>query len=138
MRLSARMLDSVAGVNNFNYAQTVELTEGDSPTVYFQLIDASQDRADKGFVPAGRRYMPASGATLTVVLGNIDDARKVTKSCTQPYASDPSIWSFQLLASDTVRGTVNMTLTLTESSKVTKGLVQQAISVECLNGLERL
>ncbi len=138
MRLSVRMLDSVSGVNNFNYANSVGMTEGDSPTVYFQLIDASQDRADQGFVPSGRRYVPASGATVSVLFGNVDDARKVSKSATQPYAGDPSIWSITLLPTDTIRGTVNMVVTLTEGLKVTKGVLQQALSVEALDGMTRL
>jgi hypothetical protein len=138
VRLSLRMLDSVSGVNNFNYANSVGMTEGDSPTVYFQLVDLSQDRADQGFVPAGRRYCPAAGATMTVNLLHVDDARKVVKTATQPFANDPSIWCFSLLPTDPVRGTVNVVVTLSEGLKQTKGVLQQALSVEPLDGMTRL
>jgi hypothetical protein len=114
------------------------MTEGDSLDVYFQLVDLSRDRAVDGFVPEGRRYVPAAAATLTVVLQNIDDARKVTKTATQPYSQDPSIWKFSISSSDTIRGTVNAILTLTEGSKVTKGLLSNAIGVQGLDGMSRL
>jgi hypothetical protein len=138
MRLTARILENVSGVNSWQYADQASFTEGDAPTIYFQLVDASSDRADQGFVPGGRRYVPASGATLTVLIDHIDDARKLTKVATQPYAGDLSIWSIQLLSSDKLRGTLNLKLTLTESGKVTYGLVQSALGVQSLDGMTRV
>ncbi len=139
MRLSARILENCLSVNSFDYANQAEFTEGDAPLITIQLVDLSQDRADKGFVPAGKRYAPAAGALLSVTLDHIDDARKVTKVATQPYPLlDPSIWTIQLLTTDKVRGTVNLQLTLTEGVKVTKGLLQQALSVGALDGMTRL
>lgn len=138
MLLSLRILENVSGVNAFDYAQQARMTEGDVPTIYFQLVDLARDRADKGFVPAGRRYVPAAGATLSVVLDNVDGARKVTRAATQPYATDPSIWAVTLTTADTIRGTVNMKVTLTEGSTVTRGLLQAAVSVQALDGMARL
>lgn len=139
MRLSARILNNVSGVNAFDYAEAAEFTEGDAPTIYLQLIDLSQDKAEKGFVPAGRRYCPASGATLSVVLDNIDDSRKLTKIATQPYPTqDPSIWSVTLLSTDKIRGTANLKLTLTESSKTTYGFLSAGAIVSSMDGMTRL
>jgi hypothetical protein len=127
MLLSARILNDVGGVNTFSYAQVAEFTEGDAPTIYFQLIDESLDRDSR---PAGRRYMPAAGATLQVVIHNIDDAKTATRFATQPFAQDPSIWSISLLTTDTVRGTCSVKLTLTEGAKVTRGTASNVISAD--------
>jgi hypothetical protein len=117
MYLSARMLENVVNVNSFDQVLQVRFSEGDSPNIYFSLIDLNQDLPQQGFSPSGRRYVPVANSSVSVVLDNIDDARKVTRSATQPYpTTDPSIWCVQLTPSDTVRGTVSMKLTLIEPS----------------------
>lgn len=121
MQLSARFLIDVSSVNSFENASQVEFSFGDDQVIYLQLVDASLDRPEQGFSPAGRRYMPATGATLKVTLGNINDAKKVVRFASQPFASDPSIWSIQLLGTDPVRGTVNMQLQLIETSRTLNG-----------------
>jgi hypothetical protein len=138
MRLSARILENVSGVNAFDYANQASFTEGDTPTIYIQLIDASKDRAEQGFVPAGRRYVPATGATLEVTFDHIDSARKVVRAASQPFPGDPSIWAVNVMSTDKIRGTVNVKLSLTEGPKVTKGLLQQALAVEALDGMTRI
>lgn len=139
MRLSARILENVTGVNTWSHADQAEFTEGDAPTIYLQLIDLSQDRADKGVVPGGRRFIPAAGATLSVLLDALDDSRKITRAATQPYAQDPSIWALQLLATDKIRGTISLKLTLTEPGpKITYGVVAAALRVSTLDNMTRL
>lgn len=124
MLLSCQMLQNVVDVNTFEYDTQVSFTQGDGPTIYFQLIDANKDRVENGFHPAGRRYMPAAGATLNVVVDSIDDSKKVTRTAVQPFASDPSIWSLTFMGSDTIRGTATLRLTLSESAKITRGSSQ--------------
>lgn len=129
MRLSARMLDNVSSVNSFAYVDQVEFTEGDATRVYFQLIDVTQDKGAQGFKPAGRRYMPAAGATLSVTLENIDDDKAITRAASQYSALDPSIWYVTIMATDVIRGTVNLALALTQSSVVTRGRVEAAVAI---------
>jgi hypothetical protein len=117
MQLSARFLNDVSGVNSFEIANQVEFFAGDNQTIYFQLVDASLDRPEQGFSPAGRRYMPASGSTLQVTFMSVDDAKKVVRMATQPFATDPSIWSVALLPSDPMKGTVSLKFVLTEPSR---------------------
>jgi hypothetical protein len=126
--LSARILKNVNGVNAFEHAPVMEFTEGDGPTIYFQLVDSTSDRAEQGFFPPGRRYVPNVGATLQCVLHHIDDARKVTRFASQPFPQDTSIWALTLLPTDTIRGTTDMLLTLTEGSRVTRGALRSSIS----------
>lgn len=130
MLLSARILTSVANVNVFEYADVAEFTEGDGPAIYFQIVDASLDRNHR---PSGRRYMPAAGATLEVVIHSIDDDKKVTRYASQPFSTDPSIWKLQLQSSDQVRGTCSMKLTLVEGSTTTRGHVDSVISAHAQN-----
>ncbi len=46
MLLSARWLINVASVNDWDYADKVEFSEGDPVSVYFQLTDLSRDNAE--------------------------------------------------------------------------------------------
>lgn len=124
MLLSARILTDVANVNVYEASDVVEFTEGDAPTIYFQLVDAS---LDKGHRPPGRRYIPMAGATLQVVIQNIDDAKTVTRYAMQPFAQDLSIWSLVLQPTDNIRGVCSLTLKLTETSKVTRGFAENVI-----------
>lgn len=117
MQLSARLLNDVASVNSYETVSSLEFTAGDNQTVYFQLIDASLDRPEQGFNPAGRRYMPPASSTLSLQMLNIDDAKKVTRFCTQPFAQDPSIWAVTILTTDPMAGTVSLKFTLAEPSK---------------------
>jgi hypothetical protein len=130
MLLSARILQDVASVNTFRPVQQLKFTKGDTLTIYFQLIDASLDTAGEGYNPVGRRYVPAAGATLSVVVDNIDVAKKVTKTATKPFSGDDSIWSISIASTDVIpSGTASLQFTLTESAKITKGVLLAALGV---------
>jgi hypothetical protein len=129
MVLSARILNNVASANSFDWADQAEFTQGDTVDIYFQLIDTTVDKAVKGFVPGGRRYIPAAGATLSVKLDNIDDAVALTRSATQPFSGDLSIWKLTILATDAIVGTCALALTLTEGAKVTRGRAEAAVLI---------
>jgi hypothetical protein len=124
------MLDSVADVNHFQYVDVLQFTEGDLPTIFFQLIDAAMDRAEKGFVPGGRRYVPAAGTTLTVTLQSIDSAKTITRVATQPFPNDTSIWAVALTTGDSIVGFRDMKLTLVEPLSTKYGFVRHAVSVQ--------
>jgi len=133
MLLSARPLVDVSGVNSFQVAEQIRFSQGDATVIYLQLINSALDTAGKGFSPAGRRYIPASGATLSVVLDNIDDDKKITRSATQPYASDGSIWAITVLSTDDIgAGTMSLKLTLTEGATVTRGVALGVVGIVSL------
>jgi hypothetical protein len=129
MLLSARVLQDVANANSFEYGSEICWTEGDTLNIYFQLIDASLDTPLQGFSPAGRRFVPATGATLEITLENLDDGKKLTRLATQPFANDGSIWALQVLASDKIRGTPQARFKLTQSTVVTTGLLKNGIKI---------
>ena len=128
-KLGARILRDVANVNVFRVAERGAFTEGDTVNVYFQLMDQSVDLPTEGFNPPYRRFVPAAGATLSVVLESLDMDKKVTRSCTQPFSQDPSIWMLSVLNTDKIRGTVTMSLVLTQSGVATRGRLQPALDV---------
>lgn len=135
MLLSYRFLTDVASVNSYEATTTLEINQGDQQDLYFQLIDRSIDRTEQGFNPAGRRYMPPAGSTMTVTMTNLDTGpsilssssfdvpaprinpttpRQVVRACVQPFAGDASMWKIPVLSSDPLFGTVNLKMTLTE------------------------
>ena len=127
MILSARILQDVCSVNVYKVAQNAIFSQGDTTYIYLQLIDASVDTAMQGFNPSGRRYIPATGATLTVTLDSLNLANKLVRSATMPFAQDGSIWKLSILATDKLNCTSPLKLTLNESGKVTTGQLQNAI-----------
>lgn len=128
MLLSARPLVDVTTVNSFEFATTIQATEGDTIDLYFQLLDKSLDLPTEGFMPSGRRFVPATGATLQVVLQSIDGAKTITRYAQQPFSQDQSIWRLPILSTDSAKGTYSLQLTLTEGTKVTRGVAHQFVS----------
>lgn len=129
MLLSARLLNDVASVNSWEPAEVAEFTAGDTVDVYFVLIDSSLDKAIQGFSPAGRRYVPATGATMSVTVESVDDSQAITRLATQPFPQDGSIWKLSILSTDTISGTANLRLRLTEGGVVKTGLVKNALRI---------
>lgn len=138
MLLSCLMLENVASVNDFDVVDRMEFNEGDAPAIYLQLIDANKRRSCQGYVPTGLRYMPADDATLQVTIENVNAAKKIVRLAEQPFAQDPSIWKLSLMPADSVAGTLNLRLLLTEpaglSTKVTNGYVSAAVAVRSATG----
>lgn len=133
MLLSCRFLNKVADVNTFSYTNQLNFTQGDTTTVYLQVVDASIDLPTEGFNPPYRRYMPQAGATLKVTLDNLNTSKKIVRFATQPFPLDPSIWSFPILATDQLVGTVSILLQLTEGVIVTYGTVIGGIGIGAQN-----
>lgn len=129
MILSCRILDNVVDVNDYDIVPQFEATQGDTNTVYIQLVDSASNKASAGFNPPGKRYIPAVGSTLTVLANSLDDAKKVTRIATQPFPLDGSIWSFQILGTDPIVGTCNLKLTLNETGVMLRGVAPMVISI---------
>ncbi len=140
MILTARFLTNVVDVNTWDSTQYIEFAEGDAVRVYLVLVDASKDKATPYSAylggSGGRRYMPASGATLQVVVTNLDDAKAYSKVATQAFpTTDPSIWYFTISTNDDVKGTPSLQLALTENAVTSRCLVKAAIRVAPVSGV---
>jgi hypothetical protein len=138
MRLSLRPLTDVQNVNSYEVVPgEITWTEGDVLTFYFQLCDISLDTSAQGYSPPGRRYVPAAGSTLTVILENVDDDKKITRTATQPFATDGSIWSISILSSDKTKGSPQLKFNLVEPGSVlTSGILRNAVRVWPKDNLE--
>jgi hypothetical protein len=134
MLLSARILQNVTGVNDWEVADEVRFTEGDSLYVFLMLTDLNKDKDIQRIRPSGRRYVPATGATLQVTVQSIDSAKTLVRIAVQPFANDPSIWKFQIMSTDSLRGTYSIKLALTEGATVTHGVMKNGVSAEPMNG----
>jgi hypothetical protein len=118
--LSLSFLQDVGGVNAFSYAANLQLGAKSATTLYFQLVDTS----------VGRRFMPAAGATVTIILNNLDNSKKITRIASQPFAQDASIWSVPILNTDLLTGgTVEVQLILNEGGLLTPGCLCAGIRV---------
>ena len=117
MKLGLRMLDTLSGLNNLMYQNQTVIEPGDTATVYFQIVD--MDRAQG--LNYWQRYIPTTGATMSVKMTSLDAAKNITKIPTNPFADDRSIFSFQLSAAETrYAAGVNLSVTLVEGANVKK------------------
>lgn len=135
MLLSCRILQSVSSVNSYEVTNAMQVFLGDTFSVYFQLIDSALDKPTERFYPSGRRFVPASGTTLSITLNSIDNAKKYVKTAIQPFPGDASIWKIDVAGTDQVFGSVNMILSLNQGGVITNGLAQNAILVYPLVGV---
>lgn len=113
--LGARFLVGAGTVNSFRFATEIRAFQGDAFNLDLQLIDRGQLTASEGYHPAGLRYCPQAGSTLSIKFKSIDSAKEFSRSASQPFAGlDASVWRVPVLATDPLLGTVNLTATLTE------------------------
>jgi hypothetical protein len=132
MRFAIQII-KVNSVNSYKKANFLEINQGETADLYFQLIDKDQD---------GLRYLPASGATCYVeiprfpeYMPTISNVRQevdysIRRNAVQPFAGDGSIWMMPLTAGDTENiMSSDIRVTLTEGSKVSKTLFIQALKV---------
>ncbi len=131
MFLSGTMLEDVTGVNSYEYASTHEMSAGDAGYIYFQIKDAAVFKANQKFFPSGRRFIPAAGSTLLCEVGMLNDAKKIVRSASNPFADDRSIWRLQIFNSDNLAaGTFALLLTLNQAGVIIRGSIQQAMTVQ--------
>lgn len=133
MLLGARLLSGVNSVNNFIFTPNYEASAGNAFDLYFQLTDREQHKTDQGFSPAGLRYIPGAGATVSVTALNLDASKVLTRTATKPFAGDTSIWKVSFLASDPLTGTISLKITLVEGGVVRTVAIQAAVLVDGQN-----
>lgn len=123
MRLSAKFLKNVTGINNYDESDQWSIAEGSAQSLYFQLADKDQDNI---------RYMSqATVFAVEVTFQDIEETAEIVKTATQPFADDKSIFKIELLASE-VPNSGAVTFKLTEDGIDSKFKVSQAISVDLL------
>ena len=120
MRLGIKMLNSSSTLNNLSYLNQIQVNQGDTAVIMFQLVDLDQE--------SNPRYMPAAGFTITAKISSSNDANILNKIPTQPFPQDSSIFQFSLTTSETKQlGSVNLNVTLTEGASIKSALGNSVI-----------
>ena len=123
MKLSAKFLKNVADVNSFQYVSQWDISEGSTQKLYFQIIDKLKEDI---------RYMSqATVYSIELVFPSIDEDVTITKSATQAFADDKSIWYVELLASE-VPNSGAVKFKLTKDGEDIQFKVGQAIIVDLI------
>ena len=136
MRLNAKILKNVAGVNNWAYANQASIQEGQANEIYFQIVDWDQiPGTDKSIAlpDAPLRYIPQGAViSLSASFPSIDSAQEFSVVGTQPFPDDKSIWKVTLL-SNQVPKSGNFKIKLVEDGSAKNILAKNALSVNLLN-----
>jgi hypothetical protein len=134
MRLGIQLLDTGATLNRFQTKTQIQIAQGETTTIFFQLLDKDQK---------GLRYVPATGATVLVEIPRFSEAfatasnqrqqidYSVRRAATAAFPSDDrSIWKLPLTATDTANMmSSNIRVTVTEGSEVKIATLSMAIEI---------
>lgn len=124
MRLSVQALKNFQNLNSFQKTSEWTIRQGESNTLYLQLIDLDQDSL---------RYIPTGTvASLQVVFPAVNPANVITKTATPVSALDGSLWSVSLLDTE-IPGSGNVQFILTEDGVVRRFVLLQGLVVEMFN-----
>lgn len=136
MRINAKMLRNVSGLNHWEYASEAFLQEGQINEFYLQLVDlnkiqpAEKSKSQPDFP---LRYITqAAVASLVVTFPALDSGDQFDIVATQPFADDKSIWKVTIPSTQTP-SSGNITVSFTEDGVQKTFVVRNAIRVELLN-----
>lgn len=128
MRLGIQMLDPGSSINNLMYLNQYRINPGETAAVYFQFVDLDKQNnggCSGGFSGTGsgscppQRYIPATGATVSISLTSININNNITKIPVNAFVGDNSIWSFNMSAADTqIAAGINMKVVLTQGPNI--------------------
>jgi len=127
MKLSIRYLLNYNNPNSYTPADQLEFAAGDTVTVYFELVDLSQNQYGD---PPGIVYIasPSPTRVLTVTVQNNNDALVLVKVPTQ-VAGTP-FWTMNFASGEIAGGTYSLKLLLVEGSKLTNSNINASVLVD--------
>jgi hypothetical protein len=120
MKVYIKALKNVDNVNSWSYSSTATSYQGQSNSIYFQIVD--KDRVDSS------RYIPASGTTCSIYFPNLDNAKKLTIQASQPFPQDSSIWMVSIASNQNI-SSGNVVFNLTENSITRSFVIDSFITV---------
>lgn len=127
MRLGIRILNNTSTLNGLFYANQAIINPGETFPVFFQLVDL--DLMGGANCPP-QRYIPITGATMSIQLVSIDNSKTITKIPFNPFPEDRSIWAFNLSSSDTqMAAGINMKVMLTEGTNIKIAIAEAVIII---------
>lgn len=135
MRLSGKILKNVTSINRWEYASQSIVAEGQSNTVFVQLVDLEhsfKQEKSEAFPEFPIRYISsATVMSAEAFFSALVDDEQITITGTQAFADDKSIWKFELSDSQ-VPKSGSLKITITEDGISKTFIIQQAISTEVL------
>jgi hypothetical protein len=120
MKIYIKALKNVDNINSWNYTPTAVSYQGQTNSIYFQIVD--KDRVDS------TRYIPVSGASCSIFFPNLDNAKKLTIQATQPFPQDSSIWMVTIASNQNI-SSGNVVFNLTENAITRSFVIDSFISV---------
>jgi len=127
MRLGGMILENYQNSNNFKYVTEKVWNTGNPDKLCIQLVDLNKKIADCVENELFLRYMPESGASLNIILGNLDSEKRIKRAATQDSV-DPSIWCIDIYPTDEITGSI-IHLELTEGNNIFTGKINNAFIV---------
>jgi hypothetical protein len=135
MRLSGKILKNVINVNRWEYATQAIVAEGQPNTIFVQLVDLEhsyRQEKSEAFPEFPIRYISSALVmSAEAFFSALVDDEQITITGTQAFASDKSIWKFELAANQ-VPKSGSLKITIVEDGISKTFLIQQAISTEVL------
>jgi hypothetical protein len=124
MKFSVKFLKNVANVNTFQYTSQWNISEGYSHVLHFQITDKLKDDL---------RYLSqATEMDVSVLFLSIDESTEITKTATQAFADDRSVWSITLEYDEVPNpGAIKVMITEDGVEKIFR--VDHAITVDLLD-----
>lgn len=114
MVLVFKFLEEVKDVNTFVEVDRKKIVKGNATTLYFRFL---QDKTEIEDHLPHLRYVPQSGASVSVKFDHIDSEKVLTRTATLAFSSDDrSIWKIDILSTDLNIAFNSMSVTLTEGT----------------------
>lgn len=115
--LNLQVLNDSPSLNNFSNIGSKTFVGGETLELYLRLFQDDKDI----------RYIPASGATITLDLLKSDDTT-ITKTATIPFTDDRSVLQFSITDTETQDIiSQNLVVKIVEGTNITFALLQSGI-----------
>jgi hypothetical protein len=136
MRLGIKIIDPSSTLNQLKRIESLSIAPGETATLFFQLVDLSQQGAP--------RYVPQAGATVQVTLprstqvvpGTLANSRTyvdptISRAAANAFgADDRSVWMTPFTTTDTAAMISNaVQIVLTEGASVSIASLSRAITM---------
>jgi hypothetical protein len=116
MVLVFKFLEEVKDVNTFVEVDRRKVIKGNSTTLYFRLL---QDKSEIEDHLPHLRYIPQSGASISVKFDHIDSEKVLTRTAVLAFPSDDrSVWKVELLSTDLNIAFNSMSVSLAEGTNI--------------------
>lgn len=94
MRYHFKLLDDVCNVNDFNEVDELKIRANEAQDIYFMLKTVDSEENQIRFMPQG------TPVTVTAKFRHLDSNKVISRTATQAYADDKSIYKVSIAADE--------------------------------------